>query len=89
MQAQRNSNREAKNQSIQSSSDLIPSSKNKPTSAIQKYLMTENKFAQNMIESKTKRPLQRPFSGGIQKMIKTDKSGRPQNYSQKTFSMYD
>lgn len=53
--------------------------------------MTENKFTHNMIESKTKRALQRPFSGGIQKMIKTEsgKGGRPQNYSQKTFAMYD
>ena len=43
-----------------------------------------------IIESKAKRVQQRPFSGGIQKMIKSENSkSRVQNLNQKNYSMYE
>lgn len=49
------------------------------------------KFAgQQVIDTKSKRSSQRPFSGGIQKMIKTENhKTRVQNFNQKNFSMYE
>lgn len=45
----------------------------------------------NLIDQKVKRSSQRPFSGGIQKIIKPDSSSksRVQNMSQKNYAMYD
>jgi hypothetical protein len=52
--------------------------------------MTDSKFGQHMVETKTKRALQRPFSGGIQKRLMTDNSKtRPQHASQRTFALYE
>jgi len=48
------------------------------------------KLSNPTIEQKSKRTSQRPFSGGIQKMIKSDNhKSRVQNFNQKNFSMYD
>jgi hypothetical protein len=69
------------------------SNSNLGTGSMQKFsgqAQSSKMTGQQLIEQKAKRQAQRPFSGGVQKMLKSDNhKSRVQNLNQKNFSMYE